>query len=245
MFGESVRRSTMSWSSRVHQERSAQVTTQLAREHRVCDGWSSQLTGDQLDSACSSSLSTTTAIRDVFQHSPSRPTVSRRCGKTASRLYGDSAATSDRHPALVTDPDAPMNFIDNHDVAAVSRSTIRDQPRDVQIDLLHNALVFIMTEAGDPLHLLRNRTGALSGGNDPANRERHVAQWIRHRPTRRISGMQPPRFDIRTRLPCAALRRGDQRVVVGLEPIRSRSPTRASSPTNAWAATVAGRTRLS
>jgi alpha-amylase len=123
------------------------------------------ITGDQLDSVFYFSQHFQ-AIRDVFTAAQSTDRIQALWEARAERWGTEPNAGG----VGVAPADMPINFLDNHDVARFLFN-LRDRDEDTQRLLLRNALLFLMTAQGIPC-IYYGTEQELSGGNDPANRER-------------------------------------------------------------------------
>lgn len=123
------------------------------------------ITGDQLDSAFYFSQHFT-AVRGVFQDAGPTDQIRTLWDQRSSNWGTEAMANS---TGLIPS-DVPINFLDNHDVARFL-FWLRERPEGERRALLHNALAFLMTAQGIPC-IYYGTEQELSGGNDPANRER-------------------------------------------------------------------------
>src|SRR5690606_35640993 len=129
----------------------------------VCDGGPA-LTGDQLDSAFYFPQYFQ-AIRDVFQQAQSTDRIQALWNQRTT-TWGTVAPEGG---VGIAPADIPVNFLDNHDVPRFLYG-VQQFERDVQRQLLRNALVFLYAAPGVPC-LYYGTEQEFEGGNDPANRE--------------------------------------------------------------------------
>lgn len=129
----------------------------------VCDGGPA-LTGDQLDSAFYFPQYFQ-AIRDVFQQAQSTDRI-QALWTQRTTTWGTVAPEGG---VGIAPADIPVNFLDNHDVPRFLYG-VQQFERDVQRQLLRNALVFLYAAPGVPC-LYYGTEQEFEGGNDPANRE--------------------------------------------------------------------------
>lgn len=102
---------------------------------------------------------------------------------------------------------AQINFIDNHDVARFL-FWIKNEPDEIKIPLLHNALFLLMTMDGIPC-LYYGTEQEFDGGNDPSNRE---DMWASNFDTNGRTFTWTKKL-ISLRKSYVALRKGDTKVV--------------------------------
>jgi glycosidase len=137
---------------------------QLAAEAQ-CATDGAPITGDQVDSVFYFSQHFQ-AVRDVFQDAQSTDRIQSLWEQRAT-MWGTEPMDGG---VGIAPADMPINFLDNHDVARFLFN-VRDRAPEVQLALLHNALLFLVTAQGIPC-IYYGTEQAFSGGNDPANRER-------------------------------------------------------------------------
>ncbi len=105
-------------------------------------------------------------FRDVFIGAGPTTKVPARWTERATNWSATPPAGGIGHPPV----DVHVNFLDNHDVGRFLWAARTSGRVDDAVAVLHNALVFLLTEDGIPC-IYYGTEQQFSGGNDPANRE--------------------------------------------------------------------------